>query len=218
MAISNDTFENEQQVAVRQEAPNAIGNIPDVVESASRPQKYTFHEIYQMITALTWPRILFDLLVRHEWNSIFLSLGFLILNAFEVLQSFTLLQQLAVVGMMILSNIMIYKAIRPYVRFHLYERLIRADFNVHITQEMVVRVVNCVNRCLVTLHCILFQTEIFELFLMMLALEAVRNIIWYTNIFLLIRIGKFSICDLKWTHANYSNQAFIVFSITFNIY
>ncbi|KMZ10891.1 uncharacterized protein LOC6726583 [Drosophila simulans] len=188
MDIPSDTFGNEQQVAIRPAEPSAMGNIPDVVESGSRPQKYTFHEVYQMITALTWPRILFGLLVRHEWNYIFLSLGFLILDAIEALQNFNPLQHLAIVGMTILSNILIYKSIRPYVRVQLYEWLIRADVNVHITQETVVRVVNCVNRCLVTLQFIIFQTEIIDLLLMMLALEVVRKIVWYTNILLLIRI------------------------------
>ncbi|XP_039498243.1 uncharacterized protein LOC120455840 [Drosophila santomea] len=188
---TNGILGNEQQVEPRVIVPSDIVNRPDVVEymTAARPQRYTFPEVCQMIKALTWPRMLFDLLSRHELGSISLGLGIIILDVLETLQRFNLLQQLAIIGMAFLGHIMIYTCIRPYMGFRPYERLINADINVHLTPETVVRVVDCINRWVATVQFVLFGAEFLELLLIMVALAAVHSILCSIDVFLLTRIA-----------------------------
>ncbi|XP_043660144.1 uncharacterized protein LOC122624570 [Drosophila teissieri] len=186
---TNGILANEQQVEPRVIVPSDIANRPEEYTTAARPQRYTLHEIHQMMKALTWPRILFDLLSSHELGSISLGVGLIILVVLEALQSFNLVQQLAIFGMAIIIHLMIYTFIRPYLRFRPYERLINGDFNVLLTPESVVRVADCINRCVATVQFVLLGTEFYELLLMMVALETVYSILCYIDIFLLTRIA-----------------------------
>ncbi|EDV47595.1 uncharacterized protein LOC6549916 [Drosophila erecta] len=182
-----DVALNEQQVVV----PNAIANRPAVVVDApaARPQRFTLLEIYQMITALTWPWILFDLLSRHRLSSVFLGLGLLVVDILEALQGFNLIQQLAIFGTGILLHVAGYTSLRPYLRFRPYERLINVDVDLSLTPETAVRLVNYINRWVVTLQFFFFGTELFELLLITIALEVVHSICMHLDAFLLIRIA-----------------------------
>ncbi|EDX03072.1 uncharacterized protein LOC6526150 [Drosophila yakuba] len=182
---TNDILGNEQQVEPRAIVPSDIVNSPDVVEymTAARPQRYTFHEVYQMMKGLTWPRMLFDLLSCHELGSISLGLGIIILDVLQTLLGFNLLQKLATFGM----AIQVYTCIRPYIEP--YEPLINADINVHLTPETVVRVVDCINRWLATMQFVVFGTELLDLFLIIVALASVFSILCSIDIFLLTRIA-----------------------------